>query len=543
LHGKIKISIKTQIKMKKNFITIPLLLAACMLIPISSCKDSDDDDSAPASENLDKYIRSLPEATQEAATGVTETEDAISDTSETDICTTQKYKASEAYSEVVLLNPTSDVIYVGSLLDGSSISDGSYRPIILNRASMKISTSFSNIAGENSTTVDCPTLSTVRGAIKKMIDDANINGSTAATISYEIKEVNSEEELNVAIGASVKSSSMNIAGKFHFNNDEKKSHFLVKFVQSYYTVDMDLPASPSSLFAPDVTSYELGDALTGKQNVPVYVSSVKYGRMAYFAIESSENSTTVETALNASFSSLAAKGQLDESSTSSKTFNSCTMSGTVIGGAADDAVKAINGKDAIINFITSGGNFSKESPSVPVAFTLRKLSDNKVYNVVNGGEYAVRKCRSVFGKATIKPVYFYGVDGDNDPYGTITVQLGYGDKLTDNVYYLLNTKSGNYVKAENGQTYTFPNDQNLQTLNVDETKADPFIVVTAKLWDHDSSNGKDEYETVTKRYNLKNFQNKYQDEMDGDGNIILQNVIKIIDGQAAQLRFAFKLTY
>jgi thiol-activated cytolysin len=142
---------------KKNFITIPLLLAACMLMPISSCKDSDDDDSAPASENLDKYIRSLPEATQEAATGVTETEDAISDTSETDICTTHKYKASEAYSEVVLLNPTSDVIYVGSLLDGSSISDGSYRPIILNRAPMKISTSFSNMAGENSTTVDCPT--------------------------------------------------------------------------------------------------------------------------------------------------------------------------------------------------------------------------------------------------------------------------------------------------------------------------------------------------------------------------------------------------
>jgi thiol-activated cytolysin len=120
------------------------------------------------------------------------------------------------------------------------------------------------LQGKDSTTVDCPTLSTVRGAIKKMIDDANINGSTAATISYEIKEVNSEEELNVAIGASVKSSSMNIAGKFHFNSDEKKSHFLVKFVQSYYTVDMDLPASPSSLFAPDVTSYELGNALTAK---------------------------------------------------------------------------------------------------------------------------------------------------------------------------------------------------------------------------------------------------------------------------------------
>ncbi|MBP7781217.1 MAG: thiol-activated cytolysin family protein [Paludibacteraceae bacterium] len=529
--------------MKKNFITVPLLLAACMLMPISSCKDSDDDDSAPASESLDKYIRSLPEATQEAATGVTETEDAISDTSETDICTTHKYKASEAYSEVALLNPTSDVIYVGSLLDGSSISNGRYTPVTLNRAPMNISTNFSNVVGKDSTTVECPTLSTVRGAIKKMIDEANINGSTAATISYEIKEVNSEEELNVAIGANVKSSAMDIAGKFHFNSDEKKSHFLVKFVQSYYTVDMDLPASPSSLFAPDVTSYELGNALTAKQNVPVYVSSVKYGRMAYFAIESNDSSKAVETALNASFSSLSTKGKLDEASTSSGTFNSCTMRGMVIGDAADDAVKAINGKDAIINFITSGSKFSKESASAPIAFTLRKLSDNKVYNVVNGGEYAVRKCRSVFGKATIKPVYFYGVDGDNDPYGTITVQLGYGDKLTDNVYYLLNTNSNQYVTTGAGQTYTFPNDQNLQTLNVDETKANPFIVVTAKLWDHDGSNGNDEYETVTKRYNLKNFQNKYKDEMDGDGNIILQNAIKTINGDYALLRFAFKLTY
>jgi hypothetical protein len=68
-------------------------------------------------------------------------------------------------------------------------------------------------------------------------------------------------------------------------------------------------------------------------------------------------------------------------------------------------------------------------------------------------------------------------------------------------------------------------------------------VVTAKLWDHDGSNGNDEYETVTKRYNLKNFQNKYKDDMDGDGNIILQNAIKTINGDYALLRFAFKLTY
>ena len=62
-------------------------------------------------------------------------------------CECIKYKASEAFSEVLLMDPTSDVIYPGSILDGNSVAEGSYRQIVLERGPLTISTDFSEHCG------------------------------------------------------------------------------------------------------------------------------------------------------------------------------------------------------------------------------------------------------------------------------------------------------------------------------------------------------------------------------------------------------------
>ena len=45
------------------------------------------------------------------------------------------------------MDPTSDVIYPGSILDGNSVAEGSYRQIVLERGPLTISTDFPNIVG------------------------------------------------------------------------------------------------------------------------------------------------------------------------------------------------------------------------------------------------------------------------------------------------------------------------------------------------------------------------------------------------------------
>lgn len=58
---------------------------------------------------------------------------------------------------------------------------------------------------------------------------------------------------------------------------------------------MDLPDQPSDLFDGDVEKSLFGT------NMPMYVSSVTYGRMALFTIESELDETTVRAALNISY--------------------------------------------------------------------------------------------------------------------------------------------------------------------------------------------------------------------------------------------------
>ena len=79
---------------------------------------------------------------------------------------------------------------------------------------------------------------------------------------------------------------------------------MLKYFQVYYTIDLDLPPNnnPGSLFTqlPNLNSTS-----------PVIVSSVKYGRMVLYTIESNYEKNDVKLAFNASFNSSDAEGNLE----------------------------------------------------------------------------------------------------------------------------------------------------------------------------------------------------------------------------------------
>ena len=242
----------------------------------------------------------------------------------------------------MLLDPTSNIIYPGSILEGNSVAEGSYRQIVLNRAPLNLSTNLQNFSGNCSRTVDNPSLSQIRTAIKEMIYDAEITGSTAAKMTFSIEEVHSEEQLELAIGASVKSNSVKISSGFDFNKKSVRSRFLVKFIQVYYTVDVDAPSSPSLFFAPEVTANDLKRAIGGN-TVPVYVSSVQYGRVAYFCMESEERGDSVKANLTASIDSSLVDVDVSTHLSNNSYTKNLQFKGTIIGGAGDDPTHAVKG--------------------------------------------------------------------------------------------------------------------------------------------------------------------------------------------------------
>lgn len=515
--------------MKKRFLNFYFLTTLCAGGFLFSCEDEKEKgNESVKTVSLDDFIQTLESPIQEEP----QTEQIgdvfveIDETTNT-YCECKKYKANESFSEVLLLDPTSNIIYPGSILEGNSVAEGSYRQIVLDRAPLELSTNLQNFSGTNSRTVDNPTLSSIRAAIKDMIYDSEITGSTAAKMTFEIEEVHSEDQLNLAIGANVKSSGVNVSAGFNFSNKSIRSRFLVKFIQVYYTVDVDAPSSPSKFFAPEVKAQDLKNAIGGGSAVPVYVSSVQYGRVAYFCMESEERGDSVKANLEVAIKAGVADGALSTDFTSNSYTKNMKISGTIIGGSGEDAVQSVEGMDGLLAYIKKGGNYSQDSPGAPVAFTLTRLSNNEIFNVVNGTEFVARECKST--NAAVVPKYFYGIKGDNNVYGTITAQLGYSDGLVGSPIYLYNRTRDKYTTVVNGKNKDLSSDDPY-SFKIDYSRIDnAYIQININLKDFDETcrcnkMNDDTYISVSKKYFLKDFSTLYRDEFDQDGNIVINDI-------------------
>jgi len=99
---------------------------------------------------------------------------------------------------------------------------------------------------------------------------------------------------------------------------------------------------------------------------PVYVSSVTYGRMVLFTFESEYSSEEMNAAL-----SFAYNGGVDVSGDVSVTYkdmiSQSKITAFILGGDAGTAVQTIDSYDSLINFIKTGGNYSRTSPGAPIA--------------------------------------------------------------------------------------------------------------------------------------------------------------------------------
>lgn len=508
---------------KKWLYVIPMM-SMCFM----SCKDEEmEPDDSNSDESLDSFIHGLGDPMQPYDTGNEQIGDVLTEIDENTktYCECVKYKASESYSEVLLMDPSSDVIYAGSILEGNSVANGSYRQIVLERAPLTISTDFPNLEGSVIRTIDDPKLSSVTQSIKEMMYDSHIEGSTPASCSFIIEKVESEDQLSMAVGASVNYKKLKLNENFDFSKTSQTSKYLIKFNQVYYTVNVDAPSSPSKFFDPSVTASDLKHAIGGGSTVPVYVSSIKYGRAAYFCIESSEKSDSVSNVLSTGFNIGKSSVSVNDSIVTVSKLKKYKISGTIIGGSSKDAVGTVNGFEDMLAFITKGGDFSKDSPAKPVAFTLKRLSNNEVFGVINSTEYVARNCKST--NASIKAESFYGIQGENDVCGTIKVQLKYTDGETTPWFYVFNQAISKDAKISVpvGKTVNAPMAGQDVPFEIDYKRFEGAkVIVEAQLyeWDDPCSCGGgrheyDEYDFYRKEFLLSDIEAN-------DGNVLLDYI-------------------
>lgn len=306
------------------------------------------------------------------------------------VCNSKDVTWAPEYNELFMLNPTTEVIYPGSLLDGTSVATGAYRPIVVDRDSLTLSVSLATQQGTpQSVQVAKPSLSSVRNGINEMLS-RTISGSTPAYINFEVQKVYAKEEAELHVAANFKGWGAKVSASYDFSRTDIKSRFLIKFFQVYYSVDVDAPKYPCEFFAPIPPVGRAKELLGG--TMPVYVSSVKYGRMVYFTVESSHEEEKVEKALHASFKKYGAKVGVDISKEQTNIINTSKITGLIIGGPTESAVNTVSGIENLALYLQEGADYSANSPGVALSYTLRFLSDNSVANIVLSSQYTIRQC-------------------------------------------------------------------------------------------------------------------------------------------------------
>ncbi|MFB6340459.1 thiol-activated cytolysin family protein [Saccharicrinis sp. FJH62] len=380
------------------------------------------------------------------------------------------YSAAEGYDEQIVLNPQTDVIYPGALIKGESIMDGSYVPISVKRKPITISTSLQG-SGTVSVKVDDPKLSTVREAVNSLMNQEY--DVPPANLGFTVENVYNREQMDMALHASYQSGLNDIYGSFDFSNTKIRSRVVAKFIQNYYTLDMDLPSSPSDLIDEAPNSGAYGSLM------PMYISTVTFGRMAIYTVESELSETEVHTYLEGSYGDVEADASADFEKLSSKS----TIKVYILGGSGADASAAINSFADFKKYIVQGGNYSKSSPGAPVSYKLRYIDDNTIAKVVFAASYPVRTAIPRTDNLRydisvrlykMKPQFSDGASDNNELYGTVKT---WANSNPSNYHFNWNVSSGGtYLSLGKDQTHTFTNNSTTNRTYYNLKSSDKIVI-------------------------------------------------------------------
>ena len=446
--------------------TLGLLNALIVMSCCFACSDSEVEPevSTPkftAEEALmfDQAISNMSAFSQPEETTIVETDattptrDAASSELE---CTTRTYKGAPGFNEMFTLDPTTDVIYPGALLKGESIPTGEYIGINADRAPITLSTSLSNINGSPGVTIDNPnSLFEARKGINELLS-REVTGATPAELIIDEAEVYSEEHLSIALGANYRDATKKVSANLDFETSQYKNRYVLKFIQRYFTLDVDSPGkTPSDLFT-DLPSIES----LGSTN-PVYVSSVTYGRMVLYTVESDSSISQVKAALDAA-SKAGPNADVTIDAEYKQIITNSSIKALVIGGSGTSASQIINGPQDVYDYITEGGNYSKDSPGAPLAYKLRYVKEGfPVAKVVLSTEYQIRSCDLAYPEYLAVISKITGTQpSDTEVNGKLRVKMWVGGKrldinnngIDDGKTWSVN--QDNHVDVQNDKTHT-----------------------------------------------------------------------------------------
>jgi len=442
--------------MRKSLTVVISTILVLSLVGLpTACKDDDDGPNVdpPVVPPIETAYQVPSKKVQVDVTNlntpiVTETKQ---ETTPEEICTTKKVSWKPGEDETITIDPQSDVIYEGSVIDASSLQNGKFTPITGERKPVKISISIPSLAVV-STEIKSPSLSSVREA-KKQILTSRSSGMQPAQLSINSYQVYSKEHLSLLFKAKYSASFGKIEGGYSFNDQSIKSRYVLDLTQVYYSIDMDA-IGRDGFFAkkPD----HIGEYS------PAYISSMKYGRKVMIFVESKRNLNHQEANLKAEFTSLFASGSLSANAETKKLLQENSIKILAIGGNPENPyylAHAVSDQKALYDILKKDAVWTLNNQGVPLGYTVRHCADGSIFTLTQYGEYVARTCETKpYNELVSTPTDLVNlcpshIGGDrefsgNGPITRFKIKLSHrGNEIIANVFCEWEETKGNKTKG------------------------------------------------------------------------------------------------
>ena len=299
-------------------------------------------------------------------------------------------------TDLLNLGNNDDVIWPGALIEGDQAHDFVYTPITLPRAPVVLSVNLENVAcaGNLTQVVNDPNLSNIREGVRLLLQEAR-SGCTIvpAQADWNKQEVHSEQHLNMALGANINYSTINLKTNFDFTDTSKKTRIIAAYRQIFYTVNINTPITQADLFDPTRTTVDQIRAAMPAGTDPMYVAGVRYGMMALMFFESSYSSKDLNFALDAAYNGQVISATITGTVSAKTILENSKINIVVYGGSTaglKEVYEGINGFYAVINASASGG---PDSPGVALIYNFRNLADNNASLITFSTNYSISMSR------------------------------------------------------------------------------------------------------------------------------------------------------
>lgn len=372
---------------------LPSLVFLFVFAVFAGCGD-DDSPTEPQVYDPNEYLLNLP-SWQEYSPELPDEEELGDPVQEIDwaqelVCVRTECSLTKTPEDIVTFNPGSEILYLGSLIQGDSYVGGvgtiAELPI---RERAPLTVTIDLHIPDSSETVQNPTAATVGDAIHNLVAAADAAGHKAgSSIFYNQVNSHSLEQSALSLGMSARYMGASVRASLNAEKTHEESSIAAYFIQKMFTTSIVLPDQPGDFFSADFTKEMMDEQIDqgriGSDNLPVYVSNIVWGRLMVLTMTSSMEASKMQAALQASYAGISGSVGTEHL----EVLQQSEIKLVTVGGDAQ----------AALDFLRSGnlGEFFKDdaplTTAVPLSYTLRNLGDNSIATVSETTSYDLMEC-------------------------------------------------------------------------------------------------------------------------------------------------------